>query len=140
MIKIDINRYNKRYIEKHIEKYVGSVNAITSSWYDWIIEKVSVRRGSRKTNTTLFPYLRSGNLKKSIVKSPLKVGAIKVTKSGRANVRINLGINFRPVSSPTTEDYGELLNSSSYFAGATFFGWKDRAKDKLFADIHRRVR
>lgn len=86
-----------------------------------------------KPNTSLWPQLRTGALRKSL---SYRSHMVIRKKSPRSVVyRVNIIWDKDPQGSygkgPTGVDYGELLNSGSRFAGKSFFGWKDRTYDLL---------
>lgn len=134
-LTVIIERASKYYIKKHIDKYVERIESVTKQWRRWVREQLSVRYVKGTRNTSLYPRLRSGDLRSSLVSRRIIVKRLTNSSNGRAKAEISVPVSFNRLKN----DYGEKLNSAPRFAGSTFFGWKNRIQENLAIRLKGRI-
>lgn len=126
-LHIILERASKQYINKHIDNYVNKLKDISERWKSWVKGKLSVKYIKGTKNTSLYPKLRTGELRSSISLKRPRLKYVKQIKSGKAQASITVPIYYKPLK----DNYGELLNSSLKFKESSFYGWKDRVEQEL---------
>ena len=134
-----IERSSKYYIQKHADTYVEKLNNIVRDWRQWVREQLSVRRGNKKFNGTLYPYMRKGNLRNSLTTRKMQSFGLKKASGRRYQMRLHVPVYWKKLKGFATDDYGEELNSGSKFSNSSFFGWKDRVHEELDKRIKARL-
>ena len=133
-LTVILERASKYYIKKHIDKYTERVESITKQWRKWVRQQLSVVYVKGTRNTSLYPRLRSGDLRASLVSRRVHVKRI-TSKGSRAKAEIIVPISYNKLKN----DYGEKLNSAPRFSGSTFYGWKTRVYENLEQRLRGRI-
>lgn len=134
-LKVILERSSTTYMKKHIEAYTTRLTSVSKEWRKWVRQQLSVQHIKGTKNTSLYPKLRSGELRRSLVDSKARVKKIGKMSNGRARAELIIPITFRKLR----DDYGEILNSSKRFSNSTFFNWKDRIVEELIRRTKGRV-
>ena len=136
-LNLFIERASKKYLETHLELYNKKLNDVITSWKSQVYKLLSVKYKNGSLNLSLYPKMRSGELRKSISKPKVKYS--KIHKSnGKYKVKLTISTGYRPLyGSDSVQDYGEYLNSLS---DKTFGRWKIRLNNELIARVHKRLR
>lgn len=130
-----LERASKYYIKKHLDKYTARIESVTKQWRRWVREQLSIQYVKGTRNTSLYPRLRTGNLRASLVARRIVVKRVSTSSNSRAKAEITIPVSFNKLKN----DYGEKLNSAPRFAGSTFFGWKDRVQQNLELRLKGRI-
>lgn len=134
-LKVILERSSMTYMKKHLDKYTERVTSNTKKWRSWVRQQLSVLYVKGTKNTSLYPKLRSGDLRKSLIESRIQVKKLTKLQGGRAKAEIIIPVAYHKLKN----DYGEKLNSSSRFANSSFFKWKERVQDELIRRTKGRV-
>lgn len=126
-LKVILERSSMYYIKNHIDKYTNKITSVTKQWRKWVKQQLSVAYVKGTRNTSLYPQLRTGALRNSLVSRKVVVKRFTKLNNGRAKAEIIVPVTYTKLK----DDYGEKLNSSTRFYDKTFFGWKDRVQEEL---------
>lgn len=117
------------YIDSFKDRFLNSLRL----WKTEVRMLLSVPYTPNEPNTSLYPKLREGDLRRSLSYRSMY---IKRKRNGStAMLRATINWDTRPKSS-VPRDYGEDLNSSNKFKTKPFFGWKDRT----YALLEKRIK
>lgn len=130
-----IERSSTTYMKKHLDKYLDKINNTTKQWRKWVRQKLSVQYVKGTKNTSLYPMLRTGALRNSLVARKAHLKSTTKMVKGRARAEIVIPISYAKLK----DDYGEKLNSSNRFYNKTFFNWKGRVQEELANRIKGRI-
>lgn len=126
-LKVILERSSTTYMKKHIEAYTTRLTSVTKEWRKWVRQQLSVQYIKGTKNTSLYPKLRTGELRRSLVENKARVKKMSKISNGKARAELIIPITFRKLR----DDYGEILNSSKRFSTSTFFNWKGRIAEEL---------
>lgn len=126
-------------ITRHTDLYVAKLNDITTVWRKWVREQLSVRYIKGKKNTSLFPKLRSGKLRASLVSRKVTVSKNTPFATSKNQVVLRIPIYYNKLSSNGLDNYGEHLNSGRAFSSSSFSNWKQRAREALEKRIKSKI-
>lgn len=130
-----LERSSKYYIKKHIDKYTARIESVVKQWRKWVRQQLSVRYINGTKNTSLYPRMRSGELRKSLLARKVQVKSIDPINGGKAKAKIVIPITYVHLK----DNYGEILNSSKRFSHSSFFNWKGRVYSELEKRIKGRI-
>lgn len=133
---LHVERASKAYLEKNITKYKDRIESVVKQWRRYVRQQLSVKAVKGQVNTSLYPKMRSGELRESLINSRIVIKPFKVTGvKHRTKAEIVVPITYEKLKN----DYGEILNSGKSFRDKTFSNWKGRLEDELIRRLKGRI-
>lgn len=127
-LELAIERASKTYLKKNIDKYTDRITSVVKQWRKWVRQNLSVPYEKGTLNKTLYPKLRSGELRNSLVTRRVHLKSIDKLTNNRVKATLVVPISYTKLKN----NYGDILNRSK----ASYGGWKDRVQ----AELERRIK
>ena len=127
-----VSKKSREIAQREFERVRGRFLDALKYWKTEVRMLLSVPYMKGVPNTSKFPRLREGGLRKSL---SYRTTTVHKMNSNKFKLTARIMWDDDPSrftrKGPTGVDYGTILNESNRFKNATFFGWRDRSQDLL---------
>lgn len=136
-----VSKKSREIAQREFERIRGRFLDALKDWKAEVRMLLSVPHMKGVSNTSKYPRLRTGGLRKSL---SYRTSTIHKPNTNKYKLVARILWDEDPSrftqKGPTGVDYGSILNSSDRFKNSTFFGWRDRSQDLLKKRIRESIK